>query len=73
MHRNCQKRNDGKSKETKVRKTDIEETKGQEPDDSDTSSEPPSYTSEKFVGQMKTLDDEEREKLLARIMDEPGF
>ena len=73
MRRNCQKRNNGKSKETKVRKTDVEETEGQKPDDGDTSSEPPSYTSEKFMGQMKALDDEEREKLLARIMDELGF
>ena len=73
MRRNCQKRSNGKSKETKARKTDIKETEGQKPDDGDTSSEPPSYTSEKFMGQMKTLDDEEHEKLLARIMDEPGL
>ena len=73
MRCNCQKRNDGKSKETKVHKTDIEETEEQKPEDGYTSSEPPSYTSEKFMGQMKALDDEEREKLLAKIMDEPGF
>ena len=73
MRRNCQKRSNGKSKETKACKTDIEETKGQKPDNGDTSSEPPSYTSEKFMGQMKTLDDEEHKKLLTRIMDELGF
>ena len=73
MRRNCQKRNNGKGKETKARKTDIEETEGRTPDDGDTSSEPPSYTSEKSMGQIKTLDDKECEKLLARIMDEPGF
>ena len=73
MRRNCQKRNDSKSKETKARKTDIEDTKEQKPDNGYTSSEPPSYASEKFMGQMKTLDDEEHKKLLARIMDAPGF
>ena len=73
MHCNCQKRNDGKGKETKACKTNVEETEGQKPDDSDVPSELPSYKSEKFLGQMKTLDDEECVKLLARIMDEPGF
>ena len=73
MRRNCQKRNDGKSKETKACKTDIEETEEQKPDNGHTSLEPPFYASENFMGQMKTLDDEECKKLLARIMDEPGF
>ena len=73
MRRNCQKRNDGKGKETKAHKTNIKEDEGQKPDDGYAPLEPPSYKSEKFLGQMQTLDDEEREKLLARIMDELGF
>ena len=73
MRRNCQRRNNGKGKETKARKADTEETKEQEPDDGYASLEPPSYVSKKSSGQAKTLDDEECEKLLARIMDEPGF
>ena len=73
MHHNCQRRNDGKGKEMKARKTDIEETKEQKPDDGYAPSEPPSYVSEKPSGQIKSLDDEECERLLARIMDEPGF
>ena len=73
MCRNCQKRNDGKGKETKACKTNIEETKEQKPDDGYASSELSSHESEKFTGQMKTLDDEKCERLLARIMDEPGF
>ena len=73
MHCNCQRRNDGKDKETKAHKANTEETKEQESDDGYNPSEPPSYVSEKSLGQTKTLDDEEREKLLVRIMDEPGF
>ena len=73
MRHNCQRRNDGKGKETKACKADTEETREQEPDDGYAPSEPPSYTSEKSLGQAKTLDDEECEKLLARIMDKLGF
>ena len=73
MRRNCQRRNDGKGKETKACQANIEETREQEPDDGYAPSEPPSYASRESTGQAKTLDDEEREKLLARIMDEPGF
>ena len=73
MHCNCQKRNNGKCKETKACKTDIEETKERKPDDGYASLELPSYESEKFLGQIKTLDDEECEKLLARIIDKLGF
>jgi hypothetical protein len=35
--------------------------------------EPPSYKSEKFLSQMKALDEKECEELLKRIMDKPGF
>ena len=70
---NCQKRNDGKGKENKARKTNIKETTEQKPDDGYVSSELLSYESKKFMGQMKTLDDEKHERLLTRIMDEPGF
>ena len=73
MRHNCQRRNDGKGKETKARKANTEETREQESDDGYAPLEPPFYVPKEFSGQAKTLDDEEREKLLARIMDEPGF
>ena len=73
MCRNCQRRNDGKGKETKACKTDIEETEEHKPDDSYAPLEPLFYVSKKSSGQIKTLDDEECERLLTRIMDELGF
>ena len=73
MRRNCQRRNNGKGKETKAHQANTEGTGEQEPDDGYAPLETPSYVSKESAGQARTLDDEEREKLLARIMDEPGF
>ena len=73
MRCNCQRRNDGKGKETKARQANTKRIEEQEPDDGYTPLEPPSYASRESSGQAKTLEDEEREKLLVRIMDEPGF
>ena len=50
MRRNCQRRNDGKGKETKARQANTEETGKQESDDGYAPSEPPSYASRDSTG-----------------------
>jgi hypothetical protein len=74
MRCHCSKKNDGKGKEWehKARKaapgTDLSDK--QKSDNSYAPLESPSYESNKFLGQMKALDEEE---LLERIMDKLGF
>jgi hypothetical protein len=77
MCHHCPKKNDGKEKDQKHKAQKAAPSNNipeeQKLDDGSTSSEPPSYKSERFLGQMKALDEKEHEELLERIMDELGF